>query len=660
MHEWSIFILYSPMIPRFAWRLITCSECVPGVNTCICMCMCVLQLCRCTCVGWINVHAYVLHAYVHVCAWCACKNLFCSEFFVFLCCCASGGPLFRLQISGAMKLLLLFYSVLATSSLNPPCALFPNTDFQCVDKPLSNCDIAHARAKDVMSCCALCKANAKCFAASWNKHGTCYFKSRDAAPVPPRSGLPPTTSCSCRGPVPPPLPPSPLCNGTARGRYSVAVVQRTLGKDGGSLISKVNRSSDLEYNFNTAWFPSNGDVSEGLVVRVEDKHFYHHSIAIVAANLSSSHPTTERVTPQSIFWPGITPPPKNSFWGPIDPRIAYRQATKLYHLSWDNATNGCAFRQTQLSTSPNPFDHESWDHHGAVLAGASHQASTAGASFLFREPSAHVAFVSTGTMAHPGWEQVLVIARSSDAIQWDVQTCNITNANRCCNDTFAIAVNNTDNSPSSPQQCLGNNCCSPTPVCTDPEGMRCTHPTAGVGRRVLLAPRPGCWDSGAICGGPQPEKLSNGNFLHIYNHDSHGYTTPVGRCAFGWAILDGDDPTQVVARSDKPIITGCDCYTEQCDVCGEPWEVSGQTNQVVFADGLRPMGGDEFVVTYGAGDKVVGAVRIRVMHGEEEEGNDVLPVTEWDSCWVLLSGISTLIIVEWSLTLLVNSRAKPG
>lgn len=79
--------------------------------------------------------------------------------------------------------------------------------------------------------------------------------------------------------------------------------------------------------------------------------------------------------------------------------------------------------------------------------------------------------------------------------------------------------------------------------------------------------------------------------------------------------------TQVVARSAKPIITGCDCRVEQCDVCGEEWEVSGQTNQVVFADGLRPMGGDEFVVTYGAGDKVVGAVRIRVViGGVEEEG----------------------------------------
>ena len=456
---------------------------------------------------------------------------------------------FCILIAEAMKwvgLLLLVYRVFALS----PCALFPNTDFQCVDKPLSNCDIGHAHAKDVMTCCALCKENAKCFAASWNRHGNCYFKSRDAIPVYPRSGLPPITSCSCRGPVPPPLPPSPLCNGSERGLYSVAVVQRTLGKDGGSLISKVNGSSDLEYNFNTAWFPANGNVSEGLVVRVQDKHFYHHSIAIVAANLSSSHPTTERVTPESICWPGFAPPPKNSFWGPIDPRIAYRPATKLYYLSWDNATNGCAFRQTQLSTSPNPFNHTSWNHHGPVLAGASHQASTAGASFLFSEPSAHLAFVSTGTMAHPGWEQVLVVARSSDTLHWDVETCTITADNRCCNDTFAITLNTTThNRTSSSSHCLGHNCCSPTPECTDPEAKHCTHPTPGVGRRVLLAPRPGCWDSGAICGGPQPERLSNGNFLHIYNHDSHSYTTPVGRCAFGWAILDRDDPTQVITTT---------------------------------------------------------------------------------------------------------------
>ena len=65
-------------------------------------------------------------------------------------------------------------------------------------------------------------------------------------------------------------------------------------------------------------------------------------------------------------------------------------------------------RQTQLSTTKNPFDPTSWVHHGPVLGDTdgwadqtgAHQASTAGASFLFREsprPS-HLVFVATGAM----------------------------------------------------------------------------------------------------------------------------------------------------------------------------------------------------------------------------------------------------------------------
>lgn len=121
------------------------------------------------------------------------------------------------------------------------------------------------------------------------------------------------------------------------------------------------------------------------------------------------------------------------------------------------------------------------------------------------------------------------------------------------------------------------------------------------GRIVLLAPRPACWDSGGICAGPQPERLASGDYLYVYNHDSHSQALPVGRCAMGWAVLDRDDPTRVVARGAEPLLTA-----------QLPFEMKGHTPEVVFADGLRPMGGDEFIVTYGAADTDVGAVRIKV------------------------------------------------
>ena len=86
----------------------------------------------------------------------------------------------------------------------------------------------------------------------------------------------------------------------------------------------------------------------------------------------------------------------------------------------------------------------------------------------------------------------------------------------------------------------------------------------------------------------------------------------------GYLILDKDDPTKVIARADKPIVAGCDCSKsvpgqgKACLACGAPYDIAGQTPQVTFADGLRPMGNDEFVITYGAADQVVGATRIKI------------------------------------------------
>ena len=59
-----------------------------------------------------------------------------------------------------------------------------------------------------------------------------------------------------------------------------------------------------------------------------------------------------------------------------------------------------------------------------------------------------------------------------------------------------------------------------------------------VGRQVLISPRPNCWDRGGICAGPSPQQLSNGDWLYVYNHDSHDHLDASGRCSIGWSILD--------------------------------------------------------------------------------------------------------------------------
>jgi hypothetical protein len=59
-----------------------------------------------------------------------------------------------------------------------------------------------------------------------------------------------------------------------------------------------------------------------------------------------------------------------------------------------------------------------------------------------------------------------------------------------------------------------------------------------LGRQVLLSPRPNCWDKGGICAGPSPQQLSNGDWLYLFNHDSHNHLDVSGRCSVGWSVLD--------------------------------------------------------------------------------------------------------------------------
>ena len=124
---------------------------------------------------------------------------------------------------------------------------------------------------------------------------------------------------------------------------------------------------------------------------------------------------------------------------------------------------------------------------------------------------------------------------------------------------------------------------------------------------VFLKTRPGYWDNATLSSGPAPVRLRDGNWLLLYDVDN---LWPVdnpkpfpyfGRCALGWAILDGKNITNVLARADKPLV-----YAQL------PWEVHGFTPLVVYTMGIKPLGDDTFTVYAGAGDRVVEAFRIRV------------------------------------------------
>ena len=110
----------------------------------------------------------------------------------------------------------------------------------------------------------------------------------------------------------------------------------------------------------------------------------------------------------------------------------------------------------------------------------------------------------------------------------------------------------------------------------------------------VLPRRPGRFDSRVVEPGPPPILTPDGVLL-IYNgaDDRLVYRT-------GWALFDRNDPTRLIARSDKPLF--------------EPltdWEKVGQVPNVVFVEGLVVEPG-RWLVYYGAADKHIGAASVAI------------------------------------------------
>jgi len=124
---------------------------------------------------------------------------------------------------------------------------------------------------------------------------------------------------------------------------------------------------------------------------------------------------------------------------------------------------------------------------------------------------------------------------------------------------------------------------------------------------LLLTTRAGHWDNATLSTGPSPVRLSDGNWLLLYDIDNlWPVQDPVpipawGRCALGWAILDQHNLTRVLARAEEPLVHAT-----------LPWELDGATAGVIYTEGIKPEGNDTFVLYAGGGDRVVEAFRIKV------------------------------------------------
>jgi len=124
---------------------------------------------------------------------------------------------------------------------------------------------------------------------------------------------------------------------------------------------------------------------------------------------------------------------------------------------------------------------------------------------------------------------------------------------------------------------------------------------------VIMKARPGMWDSERVGAGAQVLKTGYG-WLLIY----HGVGIARGRRSYmlGAALLDLDDPTQVLYRSAEPLF-----------VPKEDYELYGWAPNAVFTNGAvaraRDAGqmikdDDEILIYYGGGDRVVGVARSRL------------------------------------------------
>ena len=112
-----------------------------------------------------------------------------------------------------------------------------------------------------------------------------------------------------------------------------------------------------------------------------------------------------------------------------------------------------------------------------------------------------------------------------------------------------------------------------------------------------------------------PLALSDGNLLFFYN--SVGGWNGMSGFQPGWVVLDGTDPTQVLARSVVPPMP----YTLPWEHGVTPWKCN--TANVANLGGGHPVGVDLFRIYHGGADLVTGTALVSV---------DIVPTAGNFSC----------------------------
>ena len=111
------------------------------------------------------------------------------------------------------------------------------------------------------------------------------------------------------------------------------------------------------------------------------------------------------------------------------------------------------------------------------------------------------------------------------------------------------------------------------------------------GSTIVMTPRSGHWDPTRIGAAGPPIEIDQG-WLLIYYGEKGTSSGPLVR--LGAAILDRDDPSHVIARSNIPILSP-----------REKYERIGDVGNVVFSCGTLLEGNEELKIYYGASDSCI-------------------------------------------------------
>jgi predicted GH43/DUF377 family glycosyl hydrolase len=112
----------------------------------------------------------------------------------------------------------------------------------------------------------------------------------------------------------------------------------------------------------------------------------------------------------------------------------------------------------------------------------------------------------------------------------------------------------------------------------------------------VMGPRPGMWDGEKIGIAGPPIETSQG-WLLIYHGVSNRMNNDAFTYAIGAALFSTEDPLHLIARTSEAIMVPSTHY-----------EINGVVNNVVFPCGSI-IRGDNIIIYYGGGDKVVGVAK---------------------------------------------------